>query len=104
MLDYLIRQFDVEKANVVPTLLERNPDAKLFDCGCSNGEFTLIVGQTIGTSKLFGIEIEEERVESASAKGVHVSIGDLNSRLPFEEANFDCVLANHVIEHLVWCF
>ena len=100
MLDYLVRQFDGDRTKAVLSLFDRNPDAKPLDCGCSSGQFTLRAGQVVGTSKLFGIEIEEGRVEITKAKGIQESEGDLNLRLPFENESFDCILANHVIEHL----
>jgi len=100
MLNYLVKRFDIEKMRAVLNLFEINSEARLLDLGCSSGEFTLMVGRTVGTNKLFGIEIEEKRAESARAKGISVSKQDLNLKLPFEEESFDCVLANHIIEHL----
>lgn len=101
--NYLSRQAEqgeLECRRVMLSLLEEEPDAKLLDLGCGDGEFTLKVAERIRTSKIYGIEIAEESLNKAKAKGIEVYWGDLDERLPFESESFDVVLASHIIEHV----
>lgn len=82
------------------SLLEQNPDAKLLDLGCGDGEFSLKLAERIGTRKVYGVDIVEQSLTKAKAKGIQVYLGDLNEKLPFEDGSFDVVLASEVIEHL----
>ena len=91
---------ELECRRVELSLLEKNPKAKLLDVGCAEGQFTLRAADRIGTAGIHGIEIVEEDIAKAEANGINVCRGDLNQRLPFEDENFDIVLASHVIEHL----
>jgi SAM-dependent methyltransferase len=72
----------------------------LLDCGCDDGEWTLVLGRRIGEARLFGIEIVEERRRLALEKGLDARSSDLNSRFPFSDESFDVVHANQVLEHL----
>lgn len=81
-------------------LLEENPQAKLLDCGCDNGEFTVEQAKTIGTCKVYGIEINKKNCEEAKRKGIKVYNNDLNMKLPIRSSSIDVIIANQVIEHL----
>jgi SAM-dependent methyltransferase len=72
----------------------------LLDCGCDDGEWTLQLGARIGSVRLHGIEIVEERRQAALRKGVLAEPGDLNGPFPFGDEQFEIVHANQVIEHL----
>lgn len=100
IFNYLGTQVGSEYRRVILSLLEQNPDAKLLDLGCGNGEFALKVAERIGTREIYGIDIVEENIVKAKAKGIEVYQGDLNDRLPFETESFDVVHANQIIEHL----
>jgi len=82
------------------SLLERNPNAKVLDIGCSSGEFTLEVGKTIGTKRLYGIDINKEAVKCARKKGIKAITHDANTKLPYKDGFFDVVVSNQVLEHL----
>lgn len=81
-------------------LLEPHPTAALLDLGCDNGDWTLALGRRVGTTNLHGLDVIGERLEEAARSGVRIHLGDLNGTLPFEDASFDVVHANQVIEHL----
>ena len=100
MFEYLVKQLDLEKAKAVLSLAEENPEANLLDCGCSSGEFTLKLAETVKTRKVYGIDFLEASIKKARAKGIEAYQGDLNQKFPFYDESFDVVLANHVIEHL----
>ena len=96
----IVRQTRTERRRAILSLLAKDPNATLLDCGCSHGEFTMMIAGTIGTSRIYGIEIMSERVDKARARGIEVHHGDINRELPYEDENFDVVHANQVIEHL----
>jgi SAM-dependent methyltransferase len=72
----------------------------LLDLGCDDGAWTMKVAQASQASDVRGIEIIEDRAESAQARGVSVRIADLATALPEPSATFDLVHANQVIEHV----
>lgn len=101
--DWLARQAEkseLECRMVELSLLEKNPEAKLLDVGCGDGEFTLRAAERIGTAEIHGIEIVEEDINKSKTNGIDIRQGDLNQRLPFEDESFDVIIASHIIEHL----
>jgi len=81
-------------------LTEKNPDAKILDCGCWTGEFTKQVAEEIGTENVFGIEIDKKAKNKAEEKGIKILGSDLNKKWNFEDNSIDVITANQVIEHL----
>ena len=82
------------------SLTEKNEEARLLDLGCDDGEITNLLAHHIGTSKVFGVEIVEDRIRLAAQNGVTVKKFDLNDTFVFEDGFFDVVHANQVIEHI----
>jgi SAM-dependent methyltransferase len=82
------------------SLLDYNPRAKLLDCGCRDGEFTMKKAAAIGTQKIYGIEILEKTARLSEAKGIKVYQHDLQKEFPVDNDTFDVVSASQVIEHL----
>lgn len=81
-------------------LTEKNPGAKILDCGCWSGEFTKEVGEKIGTKHIFGIEIDKTAKNKAKEKGIKIVGSDLNKKWDFKDNSIDVITANQVIEHL----
>lgn len=98
---YLYQNTAKNSTKCLLSLLEFNPKAKLLDCGCWDGKNTLKYGNSIGTKKLYGIEVYKPKVKEARKKGIIVKLGNLDKKLPFPDEAFDVVVAYHVIEHLV---
>ena len=96
----LSRQINLEYRQDLLSLLEEKPNAKLLDCGCFDGEFTVEVAGKIKTKEVCGFDIAGESLAKAKAKGIQVYEGNCNDMLPFETGTFDVFLANQVIEHL----
>lgn len=73
---------------------------KMLDVGCSDGRSTLSVVRDLKNITLYGLEVVPERVEKAIENGVQARVGKADATFPFEDASFDVVTANQVIEHL----
>jgi 2-polyprenyl-3-methyl-5-hydroxy-6-metoxy-1,4-benzoquinol methylase len=71
----------------------------LLDIGCRDGTMT---SRIAGRSRVTGIDIDDDALAAARDKhGLHTLKVNLNQeRLPFEDGNFDVVVAGEVIEHL----
>jgi len=82
------------------SLLEHNPTAKFLDLGCNDGTWTNKCAKKLGTEQVYGVEVVDELILQAQAKGIIVKKGDLNKSIPFEDNSFDVIHANQVIEHL----
>ena len=73
------------------------PEARVLDAGC--GRTTRLVGYRDRIAELVGVDVDAE----AGAENLALDrflLADLCSRLPFEDAYFDLVYANFVVEHL----
>jgi trans-aconitate methyltransferase len=74
----------IENRRVILFLFEQNHSAQLLDCGCNDGEQTLQVVERIGTQRIYGIDIVDEYIDKAKAKGIEVYKSNLNQTLRFE--------------------
>jgi 2-polyprenyl-3-methyl-5-hydroxy-6-metoxy-1,4-benzoquinol methylase len=74
------------------------PRSTLLEIGCSHGTF-LLAAQTAGWD-VAGIEISDPAAENARAHGLRVFTGTLE-RVGAKLPTFDCIVAWHVIEHIV---
>lgn len=81
-------------------LFDKNKEAIFLDLGCDDGELTRLMAKSIGTSRMYGVEIIEERVKKSQENGVEVKNFDLNKNFDFEDGSVDVVHANQVIEHI----
>ena len=102
-MGYLRRVFEAtEEENrraILDTVVPR-PGARLLDLGCADGVVTLRIAERVGAGELHGVELVPELAERARAAGIAVTEADLGERLPFDDASFDVIHSNQVIEHL----
>jgi len=94
------RAMEANVDNIVRLLEPGTADTALLDLGCDDGAHTARFGAAVGSTNLHGIEIVEHRAQAASARGIKVVAHDLNEPLPYDDASFDVVCSNQVIEHL----
>jgi ubiquinone/menaquinone biosynthesis C-methylase UbiE len=96
----LKRIYDLSKANITPS-------ASVLDAGCGNGLFALTIGSITSAGKIFGVDIDVQRVERANARAkmlgldgrVSFEVQDLVA-LSFDDASFDLITCADVIEHI----
>lgn len=99
-LSYLSREADAASNKALLELLERDPDARLLDCGCGDGSLTERAAQKIGTEDVWGLEFGGEPSQKAKARGVKVVRAELNRGLPFAADTFDAVLVSRILSNL----
>ena len=89
----------LNKKNIL-SMLEKNSKNKLLDLGCDDGKWTLNLAKSVGTKRVYGIELIENQLKKARKKGLTVKKADLNGKFPFVNNSFDVIHANQVIEHI----
>lgn len=102
-MGYLYRVFratEEENRRAIIATLEPRAGARLLDLGTHRGEFTARVAERLSATSVSGIELLEQHAEVARGRGIEVRRADLDEGLPFEDAGFDVVHANQVIEHV----
>lgn len=72
----------------------------LLDIGTHTGEFTLRMAHRLGAQRVSGVELISAHAAAARERGIDVAEADLDDGLPFEDASFDIVTANQVLEHV----
>lgn len=71
---------------------------KVLDIGCGAGSVTAELvrrGHTV-----YGIEIQDEAIKRAKARGLQAKMGDLNQPMDFPDRFFDVIVAMDIVEHL----
>jgi SAM-dependent methyltransferase len=77
--------------------LALRPGARALDAGC--GRKTRLAGYRDRIAELVGVDLDPDAGAENAALDRFV-VADLCARLPFEDAYFDLVYANFVVEHL----
>ncbi len=82
------------------------PGATVLDAGCGEGNLSILMAEK--GSCVTGIDFSEPNIAAArkyaddrklASDRLEFRVGDAEN-LPFEENSFDCVVSNHVLEHL----
>ena len=92
-------RFETSHTEVEARLLDRAlvPGARVLEAGC--GRRTRLARRRDMIGELVGIDVDENAGTENEALDRFVAT-DLCARLPFEDASFDLVYANFVVEHL----
>lgn len=99
-LERIFRATEEENRRVILQTLEPRPGGVLLDLGCADGEVTERIARGAGVARTVGVELVEAVADAARARGIEVIDADLNVKLPLDDASFDVIHSNQVIEHL----
>jgi SAM-dependent methyltransferase len=92
------RDFQIE-ASLLYEMLGASPDSRILEVGCGGGAFLAFLEDR--GHQAVGVDMLPEAMEAARqlARTSEVKLGDACS-LPFPDASFDCLVSQHLIEHL----
>ena len=81
--------------------LERNPDARILEIGCGNGDTGALALSEKKCGVYCGVEIDERAAREARSKLSEVVVGNVESlQFPWEPGTFDALILSEVLEHL----
>jgi methionine biosynthesis protein MetW len=99
-LERVFRATEDENRRAILAAVKPVPGGRLLDLGCADGTFTMAIAARCAAAEAHGVELVEEWAAAARGRGVAVVAADLAERLPYDDASFDLVHSNQVIEHL----
>jgi SAM-dependent methyltransferase len=100
---YLSRVFHASEEANRRAIIEALPPGRggaLLDLGTHRGDFTVRIANRLASQRVAGVELIERHASAARARGIEVTVADLDDGLPFESESFDVVHANQVLEHV----
>lgn len=83
-------------------LLDGVVGTRFLDIGCGRGQFTMECASLIHADEIYGLEINEQEGHKAQKKGVEVITGDASQGFPFASEYFDVIMANQMLEHVLY--
>jgi SAM-dependent methyltransferase len=100
---YLQRVFRATEAENRRAILDLLPDGhggRVLDLGTGDGAFGKRIAEHVGASELVGVEFLSQKADAARRSGINIIEADLERPLPLDDASFDVIHANQVIEHV----
>lgn len=73
------------------------PGRRVLDLGCRDGALTRTYAEG---NELVGVDADREALAAAQELGIETHWADLDEPLPFDDENFDVVVAGELLEHL----
>jgi len=74
----------------------------MLDIGCGDGSVTALVAEAVGAERVYGVDIDAERLGEAGRRGVRVfNVDASRDPIPLPGSSLDLVTSFEVIEHLL---
>lgn len=99
-LQRIYAQMVVRRYCAQQACLEVDPAAMLLDVGCKDGQHSLELAAAIGTTRVVGLDYNDDALRLARGRGVQVLRADANRDWPLVSESVDVVTAMDVLEHL----
>lgn len=77
------------------------PNSRVIDLGCGNGTLLALLKKEKNIVD-YGLEISESGVAVCKERGLNVSFGRIDERLPFEDNAFDYAICNVTIQMVMY--
>jgi len=90
-----------ERRMVQENAVTHDPQARILDLGCREGDGTIRMGARAGSQYLYGVDYNSRVLKLAAEKGITTLLADLNRSIPLCDNSFDIIIASDVLEHLV---
>ena len=94
---YKLFKYRQVEQDVARRLADHNPQAKLLDVGCGDGE-NMLRFDGVPLHRV-GLEVSQPRLQAARRLGLDVMQAS-GTHLPFPEAAFDMIYIAHVLHHV----
>jgi ubiquinone/menaquinone biosynthesis C-methylase UbiE len=91
---------DRNRENIL-SLTEKNPQAKVADIGCGDGQVTIQYKVKIRSKEITGVDGVNGRLKAAKNRGVKIIGTNLEEKWPFKNEEYDVIISNQVIEHIL---
>ncbi len=100
-LERIFRDSEEENRRAILGLVEGVArGGRMLDLGCADGSVTVRVADAAGAAEVHGVEFVDAWAAGARERGIDVLVADLGKPLPYDDASFDLIHSNQVIEHL----
>ena len=94
---------DIQSLNRILKRIELPRAHRMLDLGCGYCGLTHYIATNLKIPDIYGVDIDEIRLEQAKLKGINTCNIDLNNaRLPFSDGFFDLVTSFGALDHLVY--
>src|SRR3989304_9464802 len=100
-LFHLWRDAALSNNQILISLIDPKPSARILDIGSDSGELITQRVQNVKKPEIYGIDLRKEAVNKSQKISIRALVGNVENGLPFKSNFFDIVSANQIIEHLI---